>query len=209
MNQRKHRKGMLIAVEGIDGAGKTTQVQLLKEHLSSLGYDVAAFKEPTDGVFGQKIREIAQKGRAGVSAEEEFQLFLKDRIEDVQKNLQPSLEQDLIVIMDRYYFSNIAYQGALGMDMEYIKQENEKIAPIPDIVFILDIPPDVGLKRIKHLRGETPNTFEEKEYLKKVRNIFKTIATQHPHVHIINAEKPIQEIHKTITTTTLKILQHT
>jgi dTMP kinase len=205
MNQKKLKKGVLIAVEGIDGAGKTTQVRLLKERLCSLSFEAVVFKEPTDGVFGQRIREIAQHGRDGVSAEEEFQLFLKDRVEDVQKNLQPKLDEGCVVIMDRYYFSNIAYQGALGLDAEYIKRENEKIAPVPDAVFILDTPPSIGLNRIKNLRGEMPNIFEEQSYLTRVRNIFNNLA-ELPYVYIIKGDDSIQKVHEILTKKTMQIL---
>lgn len=195
------KKGVLIVVEGIDGAGKSTQVHLLEEYLSRLGLPTASvvrFKEPTNGVFGQKIRELAEHGRSGVDTMEEFQLFLHDRIEDVKQNIMPALEKRSVVIMDRYYFSNIAYQGARGLNVDYIKSENEKIAPIPDFLLIIDILPEIGISRIRDLRGDTPNAFEGETYLGKVRQIFTDLAKDLPYAHLIDGTKPIKSVHETI-----------
>lgn len=191
----------MIVVEGIDGAGKSTQVDLIEAHLSRLNLQttsVLRFKEPTDGLFGKKIRELAEHGRSSVDAAEEFQLFLNDRIEDVKQNIMPALNRGSIVIMDRYYFSNIAYQGARGLNVDYIKSENEKIAPIPDILLIIDIPPEIGISRIRDLRGDTPNAFEGETYLGKVRQIFTDLAEDLPYAHLIDGNKPIKSVHKTI-----------
>lgn len=205
MNLNRLKKGVLIAIEGIDGAGKTTQARLLKERLCEMGFEAVVFKEPTDGVFGQRIREIAHSGRDAVSAEEEFQLFLKDRVEDVEKNLAPKLREGCVVIMDRYYFSNIAYQGALGLDVDWIRQENESIAPVPDAVFIIDVPPTTGVDRIRNLRGEVPNVFEEESYLSRVREIFRSLS-ELPYVHVVDGEASVQEVHRALLEKTLKIL---
>lgn len=170
---KKLSKGLLIAIEGIDGAGKTTQVQRLSEHYKRHGYDVATFKEPTDGQFGQQIRMLAKFGRHTVTPNEEFELFLKDRIEDCDINIRPALEINKLVFMDRYYFSNMAYQGALGVDRNYILNRNEEIAPIPELVIFLDVAARVGLSRIKNFRKEDNNHFEQEDYLNKVRKVFR------------------------------------
>ncbi len=198
---RVTRKGVLIAVEGIDGAGKSTQVDLLERRLTSLKpstTSVLRLKEPTDGPFGKKIRELAEDGRSSASVMEEFQLFLNDRIEDVKQNIMPALKRGSIVIMDRYYFSNIAYQGARGLNIDYIKNENEKIAPVPDILLIIDIPPEIGISRIRNLRGDTPNAFEDERYLERVREIFTTLSEELPYAHLIKGEKPITSVHEEI-----------
>ena len=132
------KKGILIAVEGIDGAGKTTQVRRLKDHFSRIGLSVVTYKEPTDGNYGQLIRKLAKDGRDNVTPEDEMELFLKDRKEDCNINIKPSLEKNKLVLMDRYYFSSIAYQGSRGLDVNHIWNKNEKIAIIPDLVIILD-----------------------------------------------------------------------
>ena len=176
-------QGVLIALEGIDGAGKTTQAQLLKDFLRQKGFEVVCFKEPTPGPWGRKIAEIARWGRKGISAQEEMELFLRDREEDVRDNILPALRENKIVIMDRYYYSSIAYQGALGLDPNEIKEINEQRFPKPDLVFILTIPPAEGIKRIlsrgqgSGIRGpQRSPAYEEETYLTRVAKIFHELA---------------------------------
>ncbi|MBI5183082.1 MAG: dTMP kinase, partial [Nitrospinae bacterium] len=127
---------MLIAIEGIDGVGKTTQSRLLEGYLKDKGYNVICMSEPTNGKWGRKIREMIKVGRDNTSPEEELYLFTEDRKEDVYMNILPALEEKKIVIMDRYYISSIAYQGALGIDRKRIKEMNEEFAPVPHLTII-------------------------------------------------------------------------
>lgn len=173
--QHKLESGLLFAFEGIDGSGKTTIAKRCVNELVRLGYDCIYLKEPTDGKYGKKIKEVSLKGRDTLPPMAELELFLKDRIEDVNNNILPNLRKNKIVILDRYYYSTIAYQGSLGIDIEYIKRENEKIAPKPDVVFFISIPVEMSAKRIIHSRNDSINLFEKEEYLKKVKNIFDTI----------------------------------
>ena len=181
---------MLIAVEGIDGSGKTTVVRFLIEELRKRGYDVVAFKEPTDSEYGRRIRQILKERR--VSPEEELDLFIKDREFDVQNNILPALKSGKIVIMDRYYYSTIAYQGALGLDVEMIRKLNEQF-PKPDLVIILDVSPETALKRIKAKRR--PDRFEDIEYLRKVREIFLSLKNN---VVVVDAERNIDEVKRDV-----------
>jgi len=166
------KRGVLIAIEGIDGAGKTTQSRLLVEKLKETGYSAIWLHEPTDGKWGQKIRDLAKNGRHNTTPEEELNFFYQDRIEDVQNNIKPKLNEKSIVVMDRYYFSSVAYQGARGLNGEYIEKKNEEIAPVPDVLVILDISPTDSLKRIRATRQDGPNHFEKAKYLEKVRKLF-------------------------------------
>lgn len=165
-------KGILIAIEGIDGAGKTTQVENIKTYFQKNGLKVSTFKEPTDGKYGKKIRNLAIHGRHSVSSEEEMELFINDRIEDCEINIKPALKKKHLVIMDRYYFSNMAYQSALGIDIDHIRSRNEEIAITPDMVIILDLAVHIGLSRIINYRNDQHNHFENEDYLEKVRKIF-------------------------------------
>ncbi len=178
---------MLIAIEGIDGTGKTTLAKKLKDWLKSEGYEVVVVKEPGDSVWGRKVRESS-----GLSAEEELELFLKDREENVKKKILPALERKAVVIMDRYYYSTMAYQGARGVDVDEIKSRNKKIAPEPDLVLLLDCEPEVCFDRIER-RGKT-SRFEELEYLKKVRKLFLDIAERDDKVYIIDASADEEEV---------------
>ena len=192
---------MLIAVEGIDGSGKTTIVRFLEQELKKRGYDVATFKEPTGSEWGKKIRQ-AFRDRS-LKPEDELELFLKDREWNVKHNILPALKAGKIVIMDRYYYSTIAYQGALGIDLNYIRQLNEKF-PKPDLVIILDINPETALKRIKK-RGDKPNRFEDVEYLKKVREIFLSLKDN---VVVIDAERCLDDVKNDVLKVVLSLLKN-
>lgn len=186
------KKGVLIAIEGIDGAGKTTMVQRLSEHFRRQHYKVSSFKEPTNGKYGKIIKDLAQNGRDGLTALEEMELFLKDRKENRYKNIEPALQNNEIVFMDRYYYSSIAYQGARGLDKNLILRENEKIAIKPELVIILDCAVKIGLNRIKYQRGDTPNHFEKEEHLEEARKIFQQMKA--PYIQLIDSSRPEDKV---------------
>ena len=190
------KKGILITIEGIDGVGKSSQAALLSEFLRARGYDVIELKEPTNGFWGKKIKNLSKKGR-DVSPKEECKWFVKDRVEDVEKNINPALKSGKIVIMDRYYYSNMAYQGALGLDVKTIQEENEKFSPRPDLVIILDAPPKTGLDRIKNQRKEDLNYFENLEYQIKVRERFLNMK-DFDNVRILDGSKTLDEVQEDI-----------
>ena len=180
---RRLCRGLLIVFEGVDGAGKTTQVRLLAQHLQRQGYDVVCLKEPTEGPWGQKLRQLAQHGRQDVSPATELEWFLQDRREDVEQNIRPALARGQIVLLDRYYFSTMAYQGALQLDPEEIRMRNEAFAPPPDVLCLLDIPPERGLQRVRQ-RGAVSH-FERLDYLERVATIFA--AMRFPYLKHIDA----------------------
>jgi dTMP kinase len=182
------KNGILIAIEGIDGAGKTTQSQMLCEKLCEEGYSAVLLHEPTNGQWGQKIKELAKNGRHEITPEAELDLFYKDRIEDVEKNISPSIREKKVIVMDRYYYSNVTYQGARGLDPDYVEKKNEKIAPKPDLVVILDIPPPESSRRIIATRKDGPNHFERTDYLEKVRNLFLQHFSGRTNVRVINGD---------------------
>jgi len=200
------KRGVLIAIEGIDGAGKTTQTKELLEALIKKGFSAVSFKEPTTGKWGKKIRDIALNGRSNVTAEEELNYFIFDREEDVRENIEPALKLNKIVIMDRYYYSNIAYQGVLGIDPKEIHQKNEERFPKPDVVIILDVAPNIGTSRIKRFRKEKLNKFEQEKYLARVREIFKEME-QDENVQIIDGTRPIYEVKDQILNIALDLIE--
>lgn len=166
------KKGILIVFEGIDGSGKSIQAQLLQEKLKDKGFDVVAFQEPSGSIWGRAIKKKALYPDS-LSPEEELDLFVKDRRENVGKNLKPALDKKKVIILDRYYYSTISYQGARGIGTERIRKINEQFAPQADLVFILDIEPRAGLDRIKD-RKDKERLFEREDYLVKVGQIFRS-----------------------------------
>ena len=192
------KKGILIVFEGIDGSGKSVQAQLLQEKLQDKGFDVVSFQEPSGSKWGREIKNKALYPDS-LSPEEELDLFVKDRRENVEKNLKPALEAKKVVILDRYYYSTISYQGARGIDTERIRKINEQFAPQADLVFILDIDPRAGLNRIKD-RKNKERLFEREDYLVKVDQIFRSFRGKNIiHVDALEAAEEIsQKIEKIV-----------
>jgi dTMP kinase len=188
IEKKRLKRGIIIAFEGIDGAGKTTQASRLCERLDKSRYSVVLLHEPTGGEWGKKIAELAKNGRDKTDPKTEFEFFYCDRIEDVRKNIAPSLKEKKIVVMDRYYLSSVAYQGARGLDPKIIEKENEKIAPKPDVAIILDLPAEIALSRIKKKRNSEPNHFEKIRYLEKVREIFLKMYNSCTYVKILKGD---------------------
>lgn len=191
---RSLKRGWLIVFEGIDGTGKTTQSKLLCERLRENGYPALLLHEPTTGKWGQKIGELAKYGRDKIDAQTELNFFILDRKDDVEKNITPALCEKKIVIMDRYYLSSVAYQGAIGLNPQNIEAENEKIAPKPDLAIILDLSVEVAVTRISKKR--TSDHFENMNYLEKVRDIFLNMYDTRPWVRIVkgNCSRTTEDI---------------
>lgn len=185
---------MFIVIEGIDGTGKSTQVRKLGDWFTCAGRDVVLSREPTDGPWGKKVRESAATGRLDAATELEY--FLNDRRQHVDELIQPSLAAGKVVILDRYYFSTMAYQGARGIDPAVIRRKNEAFAPVPDHLFILDLEVDAALQRI-NARGDTANEFEQRESLEACRRVFLGLAGE-PFVHLIPCDAPIDVVHQRI-----------
>ena len=180
--------GKFIVVEGIDGCGKTTQIARLADYYRGKGIEPVLLVEPTCGEWGKKALSVAEGGREDVSAEEELSYFMKDREENVEKNIKPALDAGRTVIQDRYYYSTAAYQGAIGFDWRDIVEISQRYCPQPDLVICLDIDPEVSLARIAK-----PNYFETAEYLRKVREIYREMRDL-PNYHVIDADRPVDEV---------------
>jgi dTMP kinase len=193
--KRKLPKGLLIAFEGIDGTGKSTQICLLAEKLRKMGLRVEKTREPTNGYYGAKIREL-YADRGGTSLEDELQLFIADRREHVETVINPAIEAGGIVLTDRYYYSTAAYQGAAGLDPQRILQLNEEFAPRPDLVLLIDLPVSESIHRIEVLRNETLNAFEQENNLVKVKQIFD--ALRGDHIKTVDGTKSIEDVHASI-----------
>jgi len=172
MGLEKSTDGKII-FEGIDGSGKTTQLDRISAWLKQYDIPVVTNREPTSSPAGLRLRESASGGR--FTPEEEAELFLEDRRNNVENNILPALRAGKTILQDRYYYSTIAYQSARGLDPDEIRRKNEAFAPEPDLVLLLDLDPETALERIKNNRGETPNLFEKLDYLKRVRQVFLSL----------------------------------
>jgi dTMP kinase len=166
--------GRLIAFEGLDGSGKSTQLDLLAAHLRAAGCDVVTTREPTEFPSGQRIREMARSGEE-LEPEEELSWFVEDRRVHVDEIIKPALRADRIILTDRYYLSTVAYQGARGLDYEQILADSEDEFPIPDLVLLLEIDPKIAFERV-HARGsKIEGVFERRDFLSLVASVFDAL----------------------------------
>ncbi len=180
--------GFLIAVEGIDGAGKTTLAAALAQMLGHGGAVINVTKEPTRGPWGMRLRESAASGR--LTPENEADFLIRDRREHVANLIGPALARGECVILDRYYPSMVAYQGAAGLDINDLMEANA-FAPRPDVLLLLDLSPEVGLQRIR-ARGDVPNAFETTATLEACRRIF--LAMDVPNKHVLDASRSAEDV---------------
>ena len=144
--------------------------------------------------MGRIIKESATSGR--LTPEEELDLFIKDRTEHVENLIAPAMQDGKIVLLDRYFYSTIAYQGSRGANVEQVKTMMEDRFPIPDMVFLLDIDADLSAHRIANVRGEEPNHFEERGNLTTARAIFN--AMRESNICRIDGSLSVPEVHRQI-----------
>ncbi|MCW3983743.1 MAG: dTMP kinase [Candidatus Bathyarchaeota archaeon] len=160
------KKGVFIVIEGLDGSGKTTQATLIAEKLSK-SYDVLLTAEPSRGKIGTFIRECCLYEQTRLPTEAEALLFAADRIEHMQTELKPALDQGKLVICDRYVYSSLAYQGSAGLSLDWIKTINAR-ALQPDFCVFIDVPPEKVIERLQRKRS----VMETLETQQKVREVY-------------------------------------
>ncbi|MFX0013224.1 MAG: dTMP kinase [Promethearchaeota archaeon] len=170
-------RGVLIAFEGIDGSGKTTQIHEIAHLLRKHSYKVTVTHEPNHhSKWGKLIQNRVKKHREEVPPETELEWYLKDRQWDLANNILPALEKKHIVLVDRYFLSNAAYQGALNsFTPDYILQKND-FAHKPDLWIILDVSVQLGQTRLyQRDKQDNEDQLELADYQEKVRQNYKKI----------------------------------
>jgi dTMP kinase len=185
---------MFITFEGSEGAGKTTQINLLKEYFINKGLEVVTTRQPGGTELGQNIRKLIldpeQNDKPSPLAE--LFLYMADRGHNVETIIKPALEQGKIVICDRYIDSTIAYQGfGRNIDIQKLDLLNEVATQSlkPEVTFVLDLPVEDGLKRVVQRDKKLDRIESEKiEFHQKVREGFLYLAQKEPErVKVINA----------------------
>lgn len=193
-------KGKFIVFEGIDGAGKTTQIELLAEKLSALGESVHITAEPTTNESGKALRR-ALSGEEKKTECEMAAMFVLDRIGH-NAQINELTEAGTTVISDRYYYSNLAYQG-MSTDYAWVRKMNIDCPEIrrPDVCIYLDLTPEESLSRISKGR-ESIEIYENLEKLTEVRNAFHTaiddLRGDGEKIFIVSANRSIEEISEEI-----------
>lgn len=177
--------GVLIAIDGIDGAGKTTLARLLADALPS-SFECVLSKEPTEGPWGMQLRQSANSGRH--DAERELYLLTEDRKQHVRELIAPALARGAIVILDRYVYSTAAYQSNTVAEAERILEDQFAFAPVPDLAMIIDTPVPDALGRIK-ARGDIANHFERADTLEACRAVFLGPVKARAEVRVIDGSK--------------------
>lgn len=199
----KANKGRFVVFEGIDGSGKTTQVELLCKRLASTGFRIHTTCEPTDGPVGRLIRRMLS-GSLQADQRTIASLFAADRTEhlmDPETGIRQMVDTGTIVVCDRYYFSSYAYHSQY-MDMEWVIQANRLNADIlkPDITLFIDVDPQICLKRLQTTRKHL-EIYEKIDIMKQVRAnylaAFNRLAHQE-HVVVIDGNNSVDNIAKAV-----------
>jgi dTMP kinase len=164
--QKMDEKGLFICVEGLDGSGKTTQAQILTERLSK-NYSIVLTAEPSRGKTGTYIREGCLYEEKRLPSAAEALLFAADRIEHVENEIKPALEQGNVVICDRYFYSSYAYQGSAGLNLGWIKRINS-YALRPDYAVFIDVTPERVLERLRRKKS----VMETLQIQRSVREVY-------------------------------------
>lgn len=184
---KRLKRGVLIVLEGIDGAGKTTHAKLLADWLREKGYIVSLTKEPTSGEIGSMIRK--QLRRRVFHPATLALLFAADRLEHTERELKPRIEAGEVVVSDRYVESSICYQVAEGVDVEWIEGIN-KWALKADLTILLDVDVQTAMER---MGSKFKDKFEEEGFLKRVREIYLKRAKERGYP-VIDATPPVEDV---------------
>ncbi|MEM0465762.1 MAG: dTMP kinase [Candidatus Pacearchaeota archaeon] len=192
---------MFIVFEGIDGCGKSTQIVKFTEFIfnKDKGNHIILTREPYKS---KEIREILKINEDPKEKSEKLtELFIEDRRKHIEEIINPALNKNLIVICDRYKYSTICYQAAQGIEIEKLVRLH-KYMPVPDVIFIFDLPVDIAFERIKNDKNRKDEyKFEKnKEFLDKVRKNYLKMKKifQNENIVIINSNKTIEEIFEEI-----------
>lgn len=182
------KKPFYIAVEGIDGAGKTTQSNQLVRYLRRRGYSAVLVHEPSGMETGRLIRK-ALANRVEISEYGLALLFAADRLAIREKVIEPSLRKGYIVVSDRTVVSSLAYQSAATGQRRWVEEVN-RFAAKPDIVVFIDIPPAKALRRL----GKSSQRYERAFFLSKVRKEYLRVLKNFDRVVIVDGDKPLPEV---------------
>ena len=202
-------RGRLIALEGPDGSGKTTQIQLLEKYLTKLGYEVVRTREPGGTLISEKIRDIIlDNDNSNMSYMCEALLYASSRAQLVSEVIKPALALGKIVICDRFVYSSMVYQGVgRGIGMDAVKSINEFALDglEADLIFMITIPYEEGLKRKK--MQKTLDRLENggNEFHKKVFEGYLDICRKYDKIEVVDGNRSVDEIHKDIINTIKKI----
>ena len=202
-------QGRFVSFEGIEGCGKTTQIALLSEYLKTHSIAHTITREPGGTAVGEGIRKVLLNSETiRLTAASELLLFYASRSQNIQEKIKPALERNEIVICDRYYHASMAYQGyGRGIPLDFIRKLTDLVCDPyrPDLTFLLDIEPEVGLARARarnHGRIENEGRFEAEdlEFYNRVREGYLELASEDERIQLLYADRSIETVHRHVLT---------
>jgi dTMP kinase len=190
------RRGRLIAFEGVEGAGKSTQVELLRQSLEKAGHRVVTTREPGGTPVGEQVRSILLDPASTLAARSEALLFAAARAQLVEQVIRPALERGEIVLCDRYLDSSLAYQGAgRGLGVEAVAEINRFATGgvVPDLVVLLALDPAEGLARRRG--GRDRIEAQDLDFHRRVARGFLDLAAAEPErFAVVDAAAPPDQV---------------
>lgn len=196
------KKGIFICIEGLDGSGKTTHAHRLVRNLQQKGFDAVYTTEPSRGELGTFIRGTILEGKNRVPRVVEALLFAVDRVEHFDKDVKPALKEGKIVVSDRCVYSSLAYQGAAGLDLEWIEEINRFALP-PDLALYIDVPPEVVVKRIRRKKS----VMERLETQRRVQEVYMKFV-DNGKLTPLDGDRTKGDVEQNILTVTLEFLEN-
>ncbi|MDH5437812.1 MAG: dTMP kinase [Candidatus Bathyarchaeota archaeon] len=195
------KKGAFICIEGLDASGKTTQARRLVRELRRKGFKAVYTTEPSPGEIGRFIRTYILQRKRRVPIAVEALLFAVDRVDHLEQKVKPALQEGKIVVSDRYVYSSLAYQGAAGLDLNWIEEINRSVVT-PDLAIYIDVPPEVAVKRIKGKRS----VMERLEVQRKVREVYLEFV-ENGRLIRVDGDRPKDEVLRDILAVVLDFLK--
>jgi len=184
---REHRRAVFIVLEGGDGAGKTTQSRALCSGLRREGYRIHSTAEPSRSAVGRLVRQNFLQ-REKIAPEVEALLFAADRFLHLKSEVRPALSARKIVVCDRYMYASLAYQGAQGVDMRWLREIN-RFAEKPDLAIYLDVPAEMALGRIARKKS----VLEQLDFQQRVRQEYLKLV-QAGELVLVDSTQPIKKV---------------
>jgi dTMP kinase len=199
---------MFFSFDGLDGAGKTTQIELFVAWLREQGKDVVLCQDPGSTPLGERIRELLLKGQMAMGFASEMLLFMAARAQLVEEVIKPALAKGQVVVSDRFLLANLVYQGhAGGLPVEEIRRVGQFATAgiYPDLVFVLDMPPRAAMARMQ----QPPDRIEGRplDYHLKLRDGFRSETAKDPRRHVlIDAQREVAAVQADIQAAASRVL---
>jgi dTMP kinase len=196
------KKGIFICIEGLDGSGKTTHAHRLVRNLQMKGFDAIYTTEPSRGDLGKFIRGTILEQKKRVPRVIEALLFAVDRVEHFEKDVKPALAEGKVVVSDRCVYSSLAYQGAAGLDLDWIEEINNFALP-SDLAFYISVPPEVVVNRIRRKKS----VMERLETQRKVEKVYMKFVDEGKLV-VIDGDRRKGEVEEDILDAVLNFIEN-